>query len=115
MILPASIVFRTESCYLAHPYIAESHRASRLDAKAVNVILMGAPPLLCTLSHGTTMTEGVQEERARPGAARSLALKTHACLTRVSAFRSVSSHGLQQQIGHRSLQRAHLSDRLVSV
>jgi len=41
------IVLRTESCYLAHPNMVESHRASNLDAYPVKVILMGAPPRVC--------------------------------------------------------------------
>jgi hypothetical protein len=39
----------TESCYLAHPFIVQSHRASSLDAKAVVVNAMGAPPFLSAL------------------------------------------------------------------
>src|SRR5947209_9555336 len=46
-VLGRSIVLRTESSYLAHPYMVESHRASKVDAKPVNVILMGVPPVSC--------------------------------------------------------------------
>lgn len=48
-VLDRSIVLRTESCYQAHPYKVESHRASKLDTHAVNVILMGPPPHLRAL------------------------------------------------------------------
>src|SRR5947209_15581973 len=59
-VLGRSIVLRTESSYLAHPYMVESHRASKVDAKPVNVILMGVPPVSCRSEEHTSELQSRQ-------------------------------------------------------